>query len=189
MHTSPEPRGTPHVDRQTPVKILTYPELRLRVVIMQNKTIYGTITSLITARKRSLRRLCFHRCVSVHRGVCLSACWDTTPLAKETSQGAPCQGDLLLRRPPCQGYPPGPHPRGKLRGDQIQAHTQGGNWRDQIQAHIQGGNSGVSGPAPTPNDYCCRWYTSYWNAFLLRNIHQIAQLPIPTTSIPTQVRL
>ena len=113
VHTSPEPRGTPHVDRQTPVKILTYPELRLRVVIMQNKTIDGTITSLITARKRSLRRLCFHRCVSVHGGVCLSACWDTTPLAKETSQGAPCQGDLLLRRPPAKDTP--------------QVHTQGGN--------------------------------------------------------------
>ena len=26
-----------------------------------------------------LRRLCFYRCLSVHGGVCLSACWDTTP--------------------------------------------------------------------------------------------------------------
>ena len=85
---------------------------------------------------------------------------------------------------------PGPHPRGKLRGirsrptpkgeiegDQIQAHTQGGNeggsgqgphprkkWRgircrptpkgemegDEIQAHTQGGNEGGSGPGPHP---------------------------------------
>ena len=35
--------------------------------------------SLPSATK--LRRLCFYRCVSVHRGggVCLSACWDTPP--------------------------------------------------------------------------------------------------------------
>ena len=29
---------------------------------------------IITARKRSLRRLCFHRCLSVHRGGCLPHC-------------------------------------------------------------------------------------------------------------------
>ena len=32
---------------------------------------------LITACKRSLPRLCFYTCLSVQRGVCLSACWDT----------------------------------------------------------------------------------------------------------------
>ena len=34
---------------------------------------------LFTARKRSLRRLYFHRCLSFHRkgGVCPIACWDT----------------------------------------------------------------------------------------------------------------
>ena len=39
----------------------------------------------ITARNRGLRRLCFHRCLSVHRGcgwgVCPNACWDTPPWA------------------------------------------------------------------------------------------------------------
>ena len=41
-------------------------------------------------------------------GVCLSACWDATPPAKETPRQGdpPCQGDLLPRRPPCQGDPP-----------------------------------------------------------------------------------
>ena len=34
------------------------------------------------------------------------------------------------------------------QGDQIQAHTQGGNLGDQVQANIQGGNSGGSGPNP-----------------------------------------
>ena len=31
-------------------------------------TIHVLIPSIITARKRSLRRFCFHRCLSVHRG-------------------------------------------------------------------------------------------------------------------------
>ena len=65
-------------------------------------------------------------CHSVHRGgVCLSACWDT-----------PCQGDTppAKETPPCQGDPPpppGPHPRGKLRGIRSRptpkAETEGGS--------------------------------------------------------------
>ena len=49
----------------------------------------------IIARKRSLRRLCFHRCLSVHRGgVCPIACWDTppTPNQRQTPPG---------QTPPC----------------------------------------------------------------------------------------
>ena len=120
------------------------------------------------------------------------------PPSKETH---PCQGDPpfpLSRRPPCQGDPlPRRHPpppfqgdsplprrppsrpttRGEIEGDQVQAHTQGGNWRgsdpgphprgkfrgitsrptpkgeiqgDHIQAHTQGGNSGGSHPGPHP---------------------------------------
>ena len=42
----------------------------------------------ITARKRSLRRLCFHRCLSVHRGV-------SAPL------------HALIHTPPGQVHPPG----------------------------------------------------------------------------------
>ena len=46
----------------------------------------------------------------------------------------------MLGYPPCQGDPPpGPHPRGKLRG--IRSRP--------------------------PHDYCCGRYASYWNAFLL----------------------
>ena len=37
-------------------------------------------------------------CDSVHRGVCLSACWDTTPPARQIP--------LLARRSPQQGRPP-----------------------------------------------------------------------------------
>ena len=60
-------------------------------------------------------------CDSVHRGFCLSACWDTTPYqgdppAKET----PCQGHT-----PCQGYPPAketPLPRRHPPGSRLR-HT------------------------------------------------------------------
>ena len=61
----------------------------------------------------------------------------------------PCQGDPLPRRPLCQGDPPTretplpgrppsrPTPKGEIEGDQVQAHTQGGN-------------SGRSDPVPHP---------------------------------------
>ena len=121
-------------------------------------------------------------------GVCLSACWHTaTPLPRRHP---------LPRRPPCQGgTPPAketppeggtpyqgdsssrPTPKGEIEEDQIQAHTQGGNWggsdpgphprgklrgirsrptpkreieEDLIQAHTQGGNWGGSDSANPP---------------------------------------
>ena len=46
-----------------------------------------------------LRKLCFYTCLSVHRvggGVCLSACWDTTP---------PGAGTFQTRYPPEQTLP------------------------------------------------------------------------------------
>ena len=43
-----------------------------------------------------------------------------------------------------------PTPNGEIEGDQVQAHTQGGNWGDQIQAHTQGENWGGSDPGPHP---------------------------------------
>ena len=57
---------------------------------------------VITARKRSLRKLCFHRCLSVHRrGVCPIACWDT-PLP----QAHPQADTPLGRHPPWADNPP-----------------------------------------------------------------------------------
>ena len=116
---------------------------------------------IVTARKRSLRRLCFYRCLSVHGGGAWRPPLAGRPPGKETplARRPPWQGDPLARKPPAgrppgketplpgrpplpRRPPPGPHPRGKLRGirsrptpkgeiegDQIQAHTQGGNWR------------------------------------------------------------
>ena len=75
-------------------------------------------------------------------GVCLSACWDTPPCQGDPPPGRPpsCQGDPpanetpLPTRPPCQGETPlqgdppsRPTPRGEIEGDQVQAHSQGGN--------------------------------------------------------------
>ena len=63
------------------------------------------------------------------------------------------------------GYPsmpcryPGPHPGGKLRGLSwaVSRPTPGG-W---IPACTEADTT------PPPDGYCCRWYTSYWNVFLL----------------------
>ena len=41
---------------------------------------------LIMPRKWSLQRLCSHRCLSVHGGVCPIACWDTHPWADTPRQ-------------------------------------------------------------------------------------------------------
>ena len=64
-----------------------------------------------------------------------------TPLPRRPLPGRPptCQGDPPPRRPPakeaplaretpCQGGPPlQAHTQGEIEGDQVQAHTQGGN--------------------------------------------------------------
>ena len=81
---------------------------------------------IFTARKRSLQRLCFHRCLSVHReGVCPIACWDTppepeadTPWADTPPDRHPQADTPLCRHPPVQrmlGYSQqvrGMHPTG-----------------------------------------------------------------------------
>ena len=55
----------------------------LGVDLHQNKSFVG-INFIITVRKRSLRRLCFHRCLSVHRGVYPIACRADTPLGRHS---------------------------------------------------------------------------------------------------------
>ena len=68
------------------------------------------------------------------------------------------------RHPPEQTPPPKsrsrPTPKGEVEGDQIQVHTQGGNW---------------GGSDLTPQRRACweirstrGWYASYWNAFLFQ---------------------
>ena len=96
-----------------------------------------TFDSLFTARKRGLRRLCFHMCLSVHRGsVCLwswGRCGDRhpqadtplgrhppgqTPLGKTSPADSPGrhlpQADTSPRQTPPPGrHPPGRHPPGR----------------------------------------------------------------------------
>ena len=88
-----------------------------------------------------LRRLCFYRRLSVHRGggVCLSAWWDTTPPGEDT----PGADTPQEQTPPGTRHTPlGPDtpPRADTPLEQT---------------------------PPLPRDgHCCGRYASYWNAFL-----------------------
>ena len=86
-----------------------------------------------------------------------------TPLPRRTPSPTkedplPHQGDPPPRRPPLQRDllpsketpPPGPHPGGKLRGIRSRPTAKGEIEGDQIQAHTKGGNSGGSDPGPHP---------------------------------------
>ena len=140
---------------------------------------------LITTRKRSLGQGNIYApvCHSVHGGgglpQCMLECHPPLP------RRPPCQGDTPAQEnPPAKETPPpGPHPRGKLWGIRSRPTPKGEIQGDQIQAHTQGGNSGGSDPGPHPrgkfrgirtspplDDYCCGRYTSYWNAFLFIDI-------------------
>ena len=57
--------------------------------------------NIITARKRTLRRLCFHRCMSVHRGVSVSV-WGSLS-GGVSVQGDLCSGGSLSRGVSVQG--------------------------------------------------------------------------------------
>ena len=128
------------------------PHLRIQAMLLS--PLIQIDIAIFTARKRSLRRVSFYTCLSVHRG------WEWYP-------SMPCRS-------------PDPHPGRKLRGlacGGLQAHTQGeveGSSLGGLQAHMGGGVPGTQPgglPACTEVDlpavsYCCRWYASYWNAFL-----------------------
>ena len=92
---------------------------------------------LITARKRSLRRLCFYTCLSVilFTG---GGCYPSMP----------CRWYPIM---PCSRSPggsPGPYPRGKLRGIWSRPTPKGEVEGDLVQAHTQGGSWWGSGPGP-----------------------------------------
>ena len=75
------------------------------------------------------------------------------PPAKETpsAREIPCQGDPPARETLlCQGDPPpGPH-QGETDGIRSRPTPKEEFQGDQIQAHTQGGNSGGSDPGPHP---------------------------------------
>ena len=70
--------------------------------------------------------------------------------------GTPCQGDPPGRSPPAKETPrkeippPGPQPRGKLKGIRSRPIPRGEIDWDQIQAHTQGGNGRGSDIGPHP---------------------------------------
>ena len=117
-----------------------------RVVV--NDRLHCKLNSIITARKRSLRRLCFYQpqrswakvmllqasVILSTGGVCLSACWDTTP----PSPG----GDT----PPWEQTPreDTPHQSRPPPGGDTPWEAESGIIRSMSSR-----------------------YTSYWNAFLL----------------------
>ena len=65
--------------------------------------------STFTARKGSLRRLCFHRCLSVHRGCLPIACWDTPPQTRGRHPPGRHRPSPLGRHPPWTDTPLGRH--------------------------------------------------------------------------------
>ena len=65
------------------------------VVAMVPVLYVGTSLTHFTARKRSLRRLCFHRCLSVHGGV-FGLCPGGSPLGGSPSRGVSVQGASAL---------------------------------------------------------------------------------------------
>ena len=68
-----------------------------------------TSLNIITARKRSLGQgnIFTPVCHSVHRGVCLSACWDTTPQTRHSPRPGTTSPDQAP--PPRPGTPPTRH--------------------------------------------------------------------------------
>ena len=83
----------------------------------------GFVSLFITARKRSLRRLCFYKCLSFcPRGVCFSACWDTTP--PPSRHRAPLPPPTSRHHPPGPGTPrPGMPPGAGTPWDQAPAQS------------------------------------------------------------------
>ena len=75
---------------------------------------YWRTEALITARKRSLRRLCFHRCLSLHRvsvSVQEGLCSEGVSVRGSLSSRGLCVGGSLSWRPPLT-VTSGTHPTG-----------------------------------------------------------------------------
>ena len=119
-------------------------------------------TFIITAPKRSLRRLCFHRCLSIHEGMSATPPPHSrhTPLGRHTPQGRPSKADTppsgqthspLGRNTPPSGQT---HPLG--RPPWAATPLPSACWDTHTPCPVQAGIRSTSG-----------WYVSHWNAFLL----------------------
>ena len=96
------------------------------------------------------------------------------------------------------GGSPGPHPRGKLRvwpGGFSRPTLGGGSSRPTPGGISRPTPGGSPGPHPgvcgrPTNGYCCGWYASYWNAFLLhllqisvKNMQTLGQVKITVANL------
>ena len=141
----------------------------------------------ITARKRTLWRLCFYTCLSFcPQGGVVSqhALQVVSQHALQHFSGGwypsmPCRWYPSM---PCSRSPggsPGPHQEGSWGvwpGGGLHTHTRGG-----LRAHTQGVSS------PPVDGYCRGRYASYWNAFLLRIKVTYKQLDAPSIIFSTSV--
>ena len=75
---------------------------------------------------------------------------------------------------PYPGESPGPNPGG---GGGLQAHTQ------------SGGIPACTEAQPPADGYCCGWYASYWNAFLLNCVYDKIFSNIDTDFLPNACTL
>ena len=149
--------------------------MNLKVITSGGSKIFpGGHQPIITARKRSLGQ----------GNIFTSVCQEFHPHG-----GSACSQGVWFRAEggaSSGGSGPGgvsrPTPKGEVEGDQVQAHTRGGNWggsgpdphprgklrgirsRPTPKGEIEGDQ--VQAPHPTPDGYCCGRYASYWNAFL-----------------------
>ena len=122
-----------------------FPDFDPHVWLKSWRTHVIVTTWLVTTRKRSLWRLCFPRCLSVHRVGCLPHCmlgYTPPPRTRDRHPQDQRQTPLLWPDTPWADSPPGRHPLGRYP----QADT------------------------PLPEHAGIRstrgWYASHWNAFL-----------------------
>ena len=107
--------------------------------------------SLLLPSATKLRRLCFYRCVSVHR--------EAVSQHALKGEGVPALGGCLVQGGAWSG--------GALSGE------QGGAWSGagglvRVGAWSREGGGGGDCPPPPAYGYCCGRYVSYWNAFLYK---------------------
>ena len=120
-----------------------------------------------------LRRLCFYRHLSVHRGgggVCLSAWWDTTPPIADTPLGAdtPPRADTpWSRHPPRSRHPPeADTPRSRPPQEQTHPHRADPLRSRPPRSRHPPEQTPPQSRHPPRYGHCCGRYASYWNAFL-----------------------
>ena len=119
---------------------------------------YFVLDLLPSATK--LRRLCFYRCVSVHRGGGIPAC-----LAAGLQGVCAIPACIAGGIPAClatglQGVVPGL--RGLLQGVPAPGGSApGGSAPREVSQHVL-----RQTPPPGRDGYCCGRYASHWNAFL-----------------------